>query len=216
MRDWRPYRRSRRRREGGDAYDHMRPAGRVLSTAVVAYDNLVVVQATISLTGTAWLHWYVDGVWQTRTQATQFTIYVEPDQLAEIVCRVSAYRDYDPALQPVPLNYPGRRTLEWVSSTASDLARYRIEQATGSGTPATEDWTPIGRVRHDGRWLYRFVTPLLDDATYYWHRIVPVDTDGNDGTALELSRHYCMRRPAPPAYTATFDDATQRVTFDEA
>jgi hypothetical protein len=59
-------------------------------------------------------------------------------------------------------------------------------------------------------------TPRLDDLTTYTWRVIPIDAVGNEGTPLEIESESVVRRPDPPAFTATFDDGTSTVEFAEA
>ena len=95
---------------------------------------------------------------------------------------------------------------------ASDVRTYRVDQRQSLG-----EWETIAEVASLGStWEYSCVTPRLQDlATYEW-RVVPIDAVGNEGTPLVIDSESVVRRPDPPAFTATSDDGTARVTFSEA
>ena len=60
------------------------------------------------------------------------------------------------------------------------------------------------------------LTPRLDDLSTYTWRVIPVNTAGNDGTALTIGPELIVRTPDAPNIEIVFDSGTTRVTFSEA
>ena len=175
--------------------------------------SLTVVTVTTTLTGTVYFHWYLDGTWLGFTQTPEFSVHMDEGDQGELVCIDTTNAAFDGPAN-APTGYPTRRTLWWVRSINQDVDYYRVECGTGASEPGT--YTLLGKVRDNGAWTFEFVTPVLDDLTNYWWRIVPVDTAGNQGSPILLGPDYVVRKPDPPDYTATYSQATQRVAFAAA
>ena len=161
-------------------------------------------------------HWYLDGAWlgYTRNEPT-FAVYLPPSDTAEIVCQDTADADYD-GIANAPDGNPSRMSLYFLRALDSDVDYYRVDHATGQSTPGSGDWSEIGRVAHTGEWAYSFLSPVLDDLTWHWFRVVPVDAAGNEGDALTFGPYYHVRRPDGPTFSASYDSGTQRITFAAA
>jgi hypothetical protein len=169
-----------------------------------------------SFTGTPEFHWWLDGRYVGMTRSPEFAHRLDRDQVAELLCRTNYYgADVDMAAIP-PNGFPARKLIQWVRSADTDVAYYRVQYATTAGAPTEPDWTTFAQVPDDGRWQFDALTPKLTDLQDYWFGIVPIDTAGNAGTRLTIAKATVVRRPDPPAYAATFDSGTARVTFTSA
>lgn len=109
----------------------------------------------------------------------------------------------DPADAPTPA-CPDRLTLAWYATPAT--ASYRIEQFDGGG------WAAAGDVPDDGSGYYTWDTGRLADGVVHSFRVVPVGTNGNDGTPRQFSA-LVARVPDAPAVAMTYSAATGRVTI---
>lgn len=185
----------------------------ITSYAKARHGRVTKVTVISDLSGTIYYHWYLDGAWLGVTTDPNFTLYLEPNEQATLICIDTNDVDFD-GVANAPAGYPARRALWWNKSTEADVDHYRVEYAAGQSPPAS--WTLIGTVRDDGRWSYQMLSPRLDDLTWYWFRIVPVDATGNEGTAIEIGPEKIVRTPDAPSYSATYDDGTQEVAFESA
>lgn len=187
----------------------------ITSTSTVRQGNTTTVSATSNLSGTVYFHWYVDGEYVGASSATGGTsarsFIMGPGFQSQIDVLDTIDPDFD-AYANAPTAYPARRTLQWVRCTdGPEVRHYRVEQLVDLG-----DWESIGIIQHDpSRWSYTFVVSgLVDLSTYSW-RVIPVGANGNDGDMLILNEEEIVRTPDAPEFTATFTQATSRVTFAE-
>lgn len=180
---------------------------------IIRVDNVVTVTVTsdqIAEDVTVYYHWYVNGAYVGETVLASRDFYLAPGELARVECVDTLDADYDP-LAAAPVGYPARRTLWWIRSTATDVDVYVVDQQKDGG-----NWTELGRLRISDAWSYSFLTPPLDDLSEYTWRITPVDTAGNEGSALTIGPEDVVRTPDAPNFTVTFDEGTTRVTIAEA
>jgi hypothetical protein len=190
----------------------VKPAGKAYS--IVRDGNLVTVTVASDLPASTriYYHWYVDGIFQATTTAPSRSFHLPGGYQA----RIEVVDTLDPALDPyanAPVGYPARQTIHWCRSISTDVAAYRVEQKVISGS-----WHEIGRVRHvPGQWYYTFVSQRLNDLTYYYWRVVPIDAVGNETSGVtEMGPIKIVRHPDAPDWSASYDDGAQRVTFSEA
>lgn len=85
--------------------------------------------------------------------------------------------------------WPKRLTLGWRPSATA--AKYRIEEYVASA------WTARKTIHDDGRAWYRWESRVLEDVTSHQFRVVPVGSNGNDGTPLAFAA-LMVREPDPP------------------
>lgn len=156
--------------------------------------DVTVVRVTSDLAGTVYYHWYAEGEYLGRTTDPERAFQLAENEQLRVEVLDTTDADYD-TVANAPAGYPARRTLAWLRSIDADAAWYRVDQQQDSG-----DWTEIARVPAEaGRWEYRLETDRLEDlATYTW-RIVPLDTAGNEGTAVTIGPERVVRRPDAPA-----------------
>jgi len=172
--------------------------------------GVTTVTVTSDLTGTVYLHWYLDGAWVgvTASPARSFQL-AQGEQV-----RIEVRDTNDPAFDAVanaPSGYPARRTLWWTRSTDSDVDHYLVKESQDGGA-----WSTLGIVQQGDAWTHQFLTGrLVDLATYSW-RIVPVDAAGNEGDAIEVGPELVVRRPDSPAFSVTFNSPATTVTFAAA
>lgn len=175
------------------------------------HGRMVIVTATSGLAGAVYYHWYLDGIYMGMSTNGRWTVYLDVDEQARIVCQDTNDADYDPIANATD-GYPARRTLEWYKSVDTDVSHYRVEQNEDAG-----GWTELGTVAHEAtRWQYTYLTRRLTDLASYQWRVIPVDLAGNDGTALTIATEKVVRTPDAPNYTVTYDDVTDEMTFAEA
>lgn len=190
-------------------------AGVELSLVATQRGRYVTVQAETAITEDVYFHWYLDGLYAGVTRTPHFGYLLPLDDSAFVQCLATLYPDFDP-IAAAPAGYPSRGTLQWIRSSAMNIGYYRVDSATGAGVPAGGDWKEIARFVADDRWHYTYLTPSRSDLTWYWYRVVPVDTAGNDGTALTFGPFYVVRRPNPPDFATSYDAGTGRVTWSAA
>lgn len=166
----------------------------------------VTVNVTSSLTGTIYYHWYRDGAWIGMTRDARLILYVPPDEQHEIVCQDTNNVAYDGPAN-APDGRPPTLTVVWTASACTDIDYYKIERKEGAG-----EWARVG-VLSDGPWFFRWATARLTDLASYQWRITPVDTSGNEGTALELDAVKIVRTPDAVDWKYTYSSVVNRVTF---
>lgn len=154
-----------------------------------------------------WVWWFFDGALHSVTAARELVAAVSGTVHIEALATRSAARDQT-QLGRVPRTR--QRTLEWLKST-DDVDEYHLEWATGA---VGDTWARFATVTSTGQWAYQHKTPVLADGTTYRFRVVPVKA-GNRGTAAAWPAREIVRYPDTPAWTATFDEGTERVTFSE-
>lgn len=116
----------------------------------------------------------------------------------------------DEAGQQPATAFPNRFTLGWKPVAAA--REYRVEEYV-SGS-----WTARKVVPEDGSAFYRWESRHLEDDTTHQFRVVPVGTNGNDGTPLSFSA-LMVRYPDPPIADEDLDErysyafATKKVTI---
>ncbi len=105
------------------------------------------------------------------------------------------------------LSFPGRLTLSW--RRVSDAASYRIEEFIGA------QFEPVAIIPDDGRGHLTFDTRFLEDETSHQFQIVPIGTNGNDGTPVAFTA-LMVRHPDPPEVVYTYNPTDQKVTISAA
>lgn len=121
------------------------------------------------------------------------------------VGRVVSVAVFDDAADAPGEWYPATLTLRWEGRPGDVI--YRVEQWTGAA------WAAVAQVVADARQVYHYETNVLDDATAYQWRVVPVDAASRDGSARTFSGTMC-RYPEAPAVTVVWDSG--EITIDEA
>lgn len=144
-------------------------------------------------------HWYLDGSYVGSSVSGSKAFQIAPGEQARIDVVDSIDAVFDP-IADGPILYPSRLTLEWVRSMDDDTAWYEIAQTVNFGAS-----TVIGRVRHDGRWSYRFTTARLIDLAVYQFSVTPIDRIGNVGPPLFNVSRTVVRHPDAPIYTAAYN-----------
>lgn len=104
--------------------------------------------------------------------------------------------------------WPGRLTLNWFDA-GDDVDYFRCEEYSGG------EWVERAQLSEDGRGYYQWTTRFLEDVTEHQFRIVPVGTNGNDGTPQSFT---CLmvRQPDTPDVDYSYSDATDKVTVSAA
>lgn len=108
----------------------------------------------------------------------------------------------DPETAPQP-GYPGRGMLHW--SSVDDAMEYRIEEWV------TDAWVLRERVSANGASVYLRQTRFLEDDTEHQFRVVPVHTNGADGTPRYFT-FYMVRRPDVVEWTGSYSALTGDLT----
>lgn len=85
--------------------------------------------------------------------------------------------------------FPGRLTVHWQESTGAD--KYRVEELI-SGV-----WTLRAEIRDDGLGAFSWISRWLEDVTNHQFRVIPVDSTGNQGSALSFAA-LMVRHPDVP------------------
>lgn len=92
--------------------------------------------------------------------------------------------------------FPGSMTLAWQAKAGA--VSYRVDEWVAS------EWIERETVADRGEGAFVHLTHWLDDATTYQWRVVPIDSTGNDGTALEFEFTF-VRHPDVPDVTYPVD-----------
>ena len=92
--------------------------------------------------------------------------------------------------------FPNRFTLGWFRVPAT--AQYRVEEFVSAV------WIVRARINDLGEGFFQFISGPLADDTVHQFRVIPVGTNGNDGTALTFSTRM-IRIPDPPSVVHTYN-----------
>lgn len=157
-------------------------------------------------------HWWIDGEYSHVTADPSHSLRLDVGEQVQIDLWATTDPDFDPASASIAA-FPQRRVVEWFD-TEDDATDYYVLQTTTVATPAETDWLTSSVVRHDGRWAYNAATEPLDDDSQYSFRVLPVSIAGNSGTPTEFGPELFVRRPDAPAFSATLNPGTLKVTFD--
>jgi hypothetical protein len=178
--------------------------------STVQIDDVTEVTVATSMTDVVYYCWYVDDAYVGKTASPTRSFQVESGEHLRVTCIPTDDEDFDP-VQNAPDGFPGKRTLWWCRSLDSAVAQYRIDQKSGDG-----DWAELATLSAvDGQWAYSFTTDTLDDCTSYTWRVVPINADGVEGTALTIGPETIIRYPDAPDFSATFDANSQTLAFAE-
>lgn len=151
----------------------------------------------VSDDGTPSFRWYLDGrlIEISPVGTRVFTVPLDEILFIEVL-------DDD---TPPRRAWPAYILLQWRAVTGA--AEYRVEESIASV------WTARATIRERGTAYYSWRTRALEDGTVHAFRIIPVGTNGNDGTALARSV-LMVRRPDPPRANERFSDSTHKVTVE--
>jgi len=173
--------------------------------------NATQITVVSDLVGTVFYNWYIDGDYITTTTAPTYSIFLEiGDQVT-----VSITDTTDPNFDPIanaPEGYSPRRSIYWLRSTDSDVAKYKVQQKKDAG--AFDTIAEIVDV--SGKWEYDLLSPRLDDLADYTWRIIPIDVAGNEGTTTDIGPVTVVRTPDAPDFTNTYNSGPTTVTFTAA
>lgn len=100
-------------------------------------------------------------------------------------------------------HWPPRARLEWQGSTAVD--HYRVEEYVGAA------WTLRAKVPDHGEGRFHWESRVLEDETTHQFRVIPVGTNGNQGTARSFEI-LMVRVPDVPEVDYAYDEDTGKVT----
>lgn len=182
----------------------------ITSTSQIRIGFKTVVTAVSSLSGVVYYFWYLDGAYMGFTTSASYSFVLKPGEQSVIDVLDSNDPDFDPVTN-APAGYPARRTLVWTRSIDADVHQYRVEQRKDAGA-----WVELGYVYDDpAQWLFRLLSPRLDDLAEYEWRVVPMDLAGNDGTPVALGAEKIVRRPDAPNFTAELQPSTE-ILFEAA
>jgi len=154
----------------------------------------------VSWTGSADLYYvYVDGVLAATTSQTWYdlTVGVGQSPMVDVLDDSAATPDE---------TFPAGITLAWYS-VGGGVAQYRIDKYIDG------QWVEQATV--SDAWYQVWRSGTLADDTDHQYRIVPIGTNGNEGTAVEYIA-LVVRNPDPPAVTMAYDAGDGTVTIDEA
>jgi len=142
-----------------------------------------------------------DGALVATTAATWMDFALDPGE----VLVVDVFDDADEVQSDA---WPGRLTLNWYDA-GDGVDYYRLEEYYGG------EWVERGQVDEAGRGYYQWRSRFLEDVTEHQFRIVPMGTNGNDGTPASFT---CLmvRRPDPPDVDYAYADGTRKVTVSAA
>ena len=138
-----------------------------------------------------------EGALIAQTTETALVISLAPGEAPVIEVREDAY-------DTIPRGYPSRLLLFWYAGVA--VKYYRIEEYVGAAGVAR------ARIYDRGEGHYQYRTRALTDAAAYSWRIIPVGTNGNDGTAVTWTGTL-VTYPLPPQVTYGYSDITGAVTI---
>ena len=146
---------------------------------------------------------YLDGVLVSKTQRANAVISIEPN--IHYVLEVT-----DSASQTPTVIYPARWWINWQPSPDGGVHHYRVEEFVSSA------WVLRAKVPHSGRSHYRWLSRQLEDVTTHQFRIVPVGTNGNQGTAATITSLMVRQPDIPSVVQSNYVQATRTITFNLA
>jgi len=134
------------------------------------------------------------------TKGTSITITLEPGE-----SRVLEVTEEE--LAAVPRGYPSRLLLYWYGPAGTSY--YKVEEYVGAA------WVTRARIYDRGQGHFTWRTRPLEDVTTHQFRIVPVGTNGNEGTPVTWSA-LMVTHPAPPEVDYAYSSGTGKVTVSAA
>lgn len=152
------------------------------------------------LGGTPIFYIYIDGTLVAETTHTEYEVSVNVDEsyVVEIL---------DVAGQ-IPMQvFPGKQRLNWFGFT-EDVEYYRIDEYVDAA------WVERKRKKENGGYI-SFTSRFLEDGATHTFRVVPVGTDGNEGTAKQFAV-LMVRHPDVPDVGYTYDGGTNKITISES
>ena len=149
--------------------------------------------------GTPTFYIWIDGTFAYETPLEQGTFAVRPGEAVVIDV-------FDASTDEPDAAYPGRLLLGWWPS--DDVDYYRIDEYYSAA------WTERVRINDNGEGFFTWLTRFLEDVTSHQFRIVPVGTDGNEGTATALTS-LMVRHPDPPDVSYAYSSGTTKLTITE-
>lgn len=143
-----------------------------------------------------WFYIYLDGVLIAETQQTAYNIAISMDEGSVIEVLD------DPDIQPMQI-FPGKVRLGWFFVAGTDY--YRIDEYIGSA------WVARYRMPENNGYL-SWRSRFLEDGQTHIFRVVPVGTNGNEGTARQFAVLMC-RRPDVPDVDYSYNEGTGKVVI---
>lgn len=139
---------------------------------------------------------YLDGVLIAETSATQYSIAINLDEasLIEILD--------DPDIQPMQI-FPGKVRLGWFFVDGTEY--YRVDEYI------IDTWVERRRIPENNGYL-KWESRFLEDGQTHLFRVVPVGTNGNEGTAKQFAVLMC-RRPDVPDVDYNYREYTGKVVI---
>jgi hypothetical protein len=117
---------------------------------------------------------------------------------ATVTLNLTGYDDYPPPAEVLDatmddeysegVSYPPYVIIQWVG--VAEASRYLVQRYDGS-------WTQVDSVVHSAVQYYQYRTSKIENDEAAQWRIVPVDTLGNQGTALSFN-FAVIGNPPPP------------------
>lgn len=152
------------------------------------------------LGGTPTFYVYRDGILALSTTRTSHRFQVFEGEILQIEV-------LDDANTLPATVYPRNVLLQW--EPVANSAKYLVQQWDGAA------WDTIRTVLATGRAVMSHSTAKLTDGTQYKFRVVPVGTNGVNGTAREWTIDV-VGRPDAPVASGVYDSGTGLVTFTVA
>lgn len=143
---------------------------------------------------------YRDGLLVAQTQQTECIVAIAPG-----TSPVFEVLD-DPDAEPSD-GFPPFVTLQWAQTR--DTAQYRVEEFISG------NWTTLAVIPEEDAAYNRWSSEPLDDGSTHDYRVVPVGTNGNDGTPVTFAV-LIVRVPDPPNFTMSYFSGAHLLTFDLA
>jgi hypothetical protein len=143
---------------------------------------------------------YRDGELLSTTTATELLVQAD-------VGESPIFEVLDDDEPDAPAAYPAYVTLAWYAAAGTDY--YRIDRLISAV------WTEQARVDDDDSGYFTWASGRLADNTTHQFRVVPVGTNGNDGTATSFAV-LLVRYPDAPDVTYAYDSGTGFVTVAAA
>ena len=142
-----------------------------------------------------WFYIYLDGILIAETPQNQYNIAINMDEGSVIEVLD------DPDALPMQI-FPGKVRLGWFFVAGTNY--YRIDEYINSA------WVQRYRMPENNGYLL-WQSRFLEDGQTHIFRVVPVGTNGNEGTARQFAVLMC-RRPDVPDVIYTYANADYKVT----
>lgn len=159
--------------------------------------NTVRITFSSDLGGTPTFFIYVDGKLVSEQQHTDYIVYLSAGHSPHIMILDALDAEHIE-------RFPGRIMAQWSDTAATD--HYRLEEFISAA------WVLRAKIPDLGESLFKWFTRYLEDVATHQIRLIPVGTNGNQGTAISVGI-LMVRFPDIPDVSYTYNSGDAKVTI---